>query len=147
MIDNYFLKYNLTGEIDLSLPPMYLQSKIFEATVRCLHTSFNFDIDGPQMSDERVEYGFIKKETDWVFNTPKTTFNLIFAVSTKNLFLDFVFIDEKQFTKIENEHLYCMPYWMPYKLRSGEYEDQQQIMNISFETKTRPVLRINGTKW
>lgn len=147
MIENFFLKFDLKNKVDSTFPIEDIKIKMFEQAIHCLVKKFSFEFTGVHEAVDNTEHLFFKEKTDWIFNTQNTTFNFIYGLWTKDLFLNFVFLDKLEITRVENQHLYCMPYWIPFKLTSSDKDFRQEIILITFETTQRPILKEKNIKW
>ena len=147
MIENFFLKFVLKNKVESTLPMKEIKIKMFEQAIHCLNKTFFLKFTGVHEALDNTGHMFFKEKTDWIFNTQNTTFNFVYGLWTKDLFLNFVFLDKLETTPVENQHLYCMPYWIPFKLTSTDKDFRQEIINIKFETTQRPILKEKNIKW
>lgn len=145
MIDSYIIRW----EIDplLGESEMILKHHIFKSSIHSLKNNFNFRIEDYQSSEDSVSVDNFTGETDFMFYPNDRSFNLFYTYVVKDLDLNVVYLNKTNILRLEENYLYCIPYWMPFKFSSEDNNFNQKIISAKVLTRDRPFFRSKEIYW
>lgn len=144
MISDYIIRWEIEN---LPEEEQHLKFHVFKKAFNCLINNFSFTIEDIQSSDECASLDNFIGETDFMFYPNDRSFNLFYTYTIKDLDLNIVYLDKTNEIRLEENYLYCIPYWMPFKFKSEDKNFDQKIISAKVFTKNRPFFKSKEMYW